>query len=66
MTHSVYALSALTAPAQDPSAPCTAVLDPNSQTGLHFDAEGNPVSPARMADGTGTGTGNPKPDHDTD
>lgn len=66
MTHSVYALSAFTAPAQDPSATYTTVLDPDSQTGVHFDADGNAVSPSRMSDGTGTGTGYPKPDHDTD
>lgn len=63
---SLFALSALTAPTQDSSGSCTAVLDPASQTGVHFDADGIVIAPARMADGTGTGTGSPKPDHDTD
>lgn len=66
MSQNLYALSSLTAPAQDPSASYTAVLDPASQTGVHYDQDGNAVSPARMADGTGTGTGFPKPDHDSD
>lgn len=66
MTHSLFALSALTAPAADSSGACTAVLDPASQTGVHFDEDGHVISPARMADGTGTATGVTRPDHDSD
>jgi len=66
MTRSLFALSALTAPSQDSSGSCTAVLDPASQTGVHYDADGAVIAPSRMADGTGTATGQVRPDHDTD
>jgi putative ATP-grasp target RiPP len=67
MTHTLYALSVLTAP--ETAAPArTVVLDAASQTGVHYDTDGHPVSLEVLAaaDGTGTGTGYPKPDHDTD
>lgn len=66
MTRSIFALSALTTPSQDSSGSCTVILDPASQTGVHYDADGAVIAPSRMADGTGTSTGYPRADHDTD